>query len=94
MDIGRNNGDTSRAVDDEAGYTRWQNQRFLKRVIVVWAEIYRLFVDISEGSEASFAMRTCNARRRSIAVDTSKVALAVMSMCRIEKGCAIRTSVS
>ncbi|OIQ73276.1 hypothetical protein GALL_450880 [mine drainage metagenome] len=78
--VGRHaHGDARRTVDEEVGQTRWQQQRFLLRSIVVRTEIDCLLVDIGEHfmrdlRQADFGVAHC---RGIVAIDRSEVALTI-----------------
>ena len=79
-DVGRHaDGDAGRAVDQQVGDARRQDQRLPNGVVVVGAEVDGFLVDVGQhlAGDARHADLGVAHRRRRIAVDRAEVALAV-----------------
>ena len=79
-DVGRHaHCDAGRAVDQQVGDARGQDQRLLLRAVVVRPEVHRLLVDVGEQlvADARHADLGVPHRRGVVAVDRAEVALAI-----------------
>src|SRR5579883_1780421 len=76
---GHTNRDTACAIDEQIGYTRWQNDRLLFGLVEVWDEIDGFAIDVSQKlfADSREARLGVTHRRGGIAVDRTEIPLAI-----------------